>query len=377
MKDETSIQRQLQRYRSLVPSCCPNPSCKFHLLKHQPFWHRFGSYKLDRFPYLAPRFRCKECDRTFSVSIFELHYRQQVWGHNQKILEDFLDGISKRAIARRIKRSENLVRLRLIKMARWGILKHQELSQNLKIQEPIVYDGLENFAFSQYDPNNINHAVGKNSLFTYDFNLCSFNRKGRMSARQEGRLKAIQQEFGKYPKNTIRVSTRNLLSRLVLASPAELCLYSDRHFQYRRAIAEIRTPIRHIMVSSKIARNFKNHLFAVNNIDMQARQNLAAFKRETISFAKHTVGMLETFTLYVLHRNYMRPKFWKKHRADPLTNKKSPAMYLGITNKILSFDDFFKERTFPAQVRLNPDWQGFYERRDPYSRQKIAQRATI
>ena len=51
-------------------------------------------------------------------------------------------------------------------MARWAELEHAKLTENLQIEEPIVYDGLENFSFSQYDPNNINHAVGKCSLPT-------------------------------------------------------------------------------------------------------------------------------------------------------------------------------------------------------------------
>ena len=70
-------------------------------------------------------------------------------------------GASKRAIARKIKRSERLVRTRIRNFARFAETKHAKLIEDLELKEPIVYDGLENFAYSQYDPNNINQAVGK------------------------------------------------------------------------------------------------------------------------------------------------------------------------------------------------------------------------
>lgn len=264
-------------------------------------------------------------------------------------------------------------------MAQWAILKHSKFTENLLIQEPIVYDGLENFSFSQYDPNNLNHAVGKRSLFTYDFNFCPINRKGRMSPRQQGRKQSIEREFGPYPKNAIRTSTAAILRRLHDKAKAPFTLFSDRHFQYRRAIdldlGELK--IQHIMVSSKIARNFQNPLFAVNNIDLQARHNLAAFKRETIAFSKHSIAMMENFSLYACYRNYMRPKFWGTHRSDPLNSKRSPAMELNLTKKILSFNEFFDERVCRTQVTLNDDWQRLFRRIDPLSRRPIAQYAMI
>ena len=104
---------------------------------------------------------------------------------------------------------------------------------------------------------------------------------------------------------------------------------------------------------------------------MQARHNRAAFKRETIAFSKHSIAMQESFTLYMAYRNYMRPKFWGTHRSDPASSKKSPAMELGITNKILSFKEFFQTKVTPHQVKLNQEWKNLYHRIDPLSRRTI------
>jgi len=375
MYAEKSIKRQLQRETNFIPPYCPNHKCSFHSSGHKKliFFHRHGTKKLKRFPYLSYRFRCKKCRRSFASSYFRLDYKEKYWGFNEQIWNFHRLGVSKREIGRILCVSEHLVRIRLSKMAQWSLLKHAKLIENLKISEPIVYDGLENFSFSQYDPNNINHAIGKDSLFTYDFNFCPINRKGRMSERQVKRKKILEKVHGCYPIGAIRTSTTNLLRRLEERSEV-LLLYTDCHFQYKRSInIDLKDKkIKHIRISSKIARNYKNHLFAVNNIDLQARHNLAAFKRETIAFSKHSIAMVDSFILYFTYRNYMRPKFWGTHRSDPFSSKKSPAMELKITRKILNFKDFFKERVPKTHVNVNQDWKNFIERIDLFSRRTIA-----
>ncbi|NUM88538.1 MAG: hypothetical protein HUU37_04965 [Bdellovibrionales bacterium] len=375
MTDETSIQRQLHRERTFRPPFCPNPRCQWHHDASSARFQFHGRKMIQRFPYVTTRFRCASCECTFTESRFRLHYRQKVWGLNEEIF--YLDsiGASKRAIARRVEHSEKLVRVRLIKMARQGLLIHARRVAKIPIREPIVYDGLENFSFSQYDPNNLNHAVGKNSLFTYDFNLCPLNRKGRMSPRQRARKALLEEKYGSYPKDAIRVSTKRILARL-LWKTRELDLYTDRHFQYRRAIELDLTRkqarrIRHVTVSSKVARNYANPLFAVNNVDMQARHNRAAFRRETIAFAKHPVAMLESFVLYAIHRNYMRPKFWGTHRSDPECSKRSPGMEVGAAKWIETPEEFFREWVPRTHVRLHEEWRDLYMRRDRLSRRPI------
>jgi|GEM_PF-964947 len=375
MIDEYSIDRQLHRDSSLVPAYCPRSKCRNHLPEtaRERFWSRYGRKMLTRFPYLSQRYKCNDCGATFSASIFRIDYRQKKWGKNAEIFKMHRQGISKRETARELKCSERLVRTRLRNMSRFAELKDAHFQMNLPIAEPIAYDGVENFAFSQYDPNNINHAVGKDSLFIYDFNFAPINRKGRMSPRQALRKQELEKAHGKYKPDAIRITTRKIFQRLHDRCKGALTVFSDNHFQYRRVV-ELDLPhlnIQHFKVSSKIHRNYRNHLFAVNNIDLQARQGLAPFRRETISFSKHEIAMNDCFRLYSIYRNYMRPKFWGTHRSDPLSAKRSPAMELGITRSILSFDDFFSERVMPTQVQLNEDAQARYDRICKGSRRKI------
>jgi len=47
-------------------------------------------------------------------------------------------------------------------------------------------------------------------------------------------------------------------------------------------------------------------------------------------------------------------------------------MELGLTKKILSFDEFYKVKTPITHVKLSEDWTNLYKRKDPLSRRPIA-----
>ena len=326
------------------------------------------------------RGRCLKCKKTFTYSYFKLEFGEHYRRLNSTIFSLYTKGLSKCEISRVIRHSEHLVRDRLSKIARWGLLQQSKFLQNISISEPIVYDGLENFAYSQFDPNNINHAIGKETYFTYDFNFAPINRKGKMSPRQKELKKILEAKHGKYPPSILRTTSKRIFKRLVDNSRHKiLILHSDEHFQYRKAI-RIDLPkevIIHQTISSKAARNFQNPLFAVNNFDLLIRQKSAAFKRETISFSKHSIAMVEKFVLTMIHKNYMRPIFYKKHVRDPLIHLHSPAMRLGITKKVLSFKMFFNIRPTASQVSLNEDWQEYYLKIDRLSRRKITANYSI
>lgn len=265
-----------------------------------------------------------------------------------------------------------MVRGRKAKMNRWGLLKHAKFLEQVTVEEPIVYDGLENFAYSQYDPNNINQAIGKDSFFVYDFNFSPLNRKGKMTSAQVKKKEKIEKKFGRYPTDGLRTSTRRVFERLLKRTENGLRLHSDEHFQYRRVVeVDLKgAKITHLKTSSKIIRNYQNPLFAVNYFDLQIRQETASFRRETIAFSKHSIAMLESYFLYVLYRNYMRPKFFKTPLRDP-RSAESPGMRIGLTKKILKFNEFFDCRVLPTQVELNEDWKKLYHRVDPLSRRPI------
>jgi hypothetical protein len=346
---------------------CPDRTCPGARIRATSFGLAPGVLFLNG--VRRSRFQCSVCKKTFTSNRFALDYRHK---HpdpalNQKIFSLHLNGLSNRAISRLLFVSENCIRGRLFKMSRWAFDFHASRLNKLHINETLCMDGLENFAYSQYDPNYINQLVGRDSLFIYDFNFSPMNRKGRMSPWQENRLTDIESVHGRYDPKAIRRSTTKLLTRIydrVPTSNLPLKLLSDEHFQYRRSlefdIPELR--IEHTTISAKVCRNFQNILFPVNHADLCIRQNIKAFSRETISFSKTAARMCQRFMLFALHKNYMAPQFTNRHVRRPDAHIKSPAELLGIETNILRFSEIFSPqerlKTMDASQK-HSEWDHF------------------
>ncbi len=72
-----------------------------------------------------------------------------------------------------------------------------------------------------------------------------------------------------------------------------------------------------------------------------------------------------------IYRNFINSKFVKKNKFDPNAHDWSPAMYVGVASKVLSFDDVFGVRKLKTQLRLDQKEREFMNRSYPFSRQKI------
>ena len=378
----SSLAREQAKVFRFRPPYCANAICRWHRPEAcaQPSqFIRFGVRRIARHPYVIQRFRCRTCRATFASSFFTLQYRDKKPDSYEEIHDLLLLGVSGCGIGRLLKLDEDTVRRRKKKLARWALLNWARDLERTPLLESVAYDGLENFSFSQYDINNLNHAVGRESYYVYDFNLSPMNRKGKMNPWQKERKKQLEKAFGKYDTRSIEKSSRRLFERLLAKTPsATLNLHTDNHLAYRRAIAKMRCgKVLHSRISSKVARNFHNRLFAINHTDMLSRHHLGNYKRETIAFAKNTVAMLESFVLLAVHKNYLRPRFWKPHVRDPLAHKESPAMKLNLRDKIQTFREFYCVRPCIDHVALSGDWTNLFGSFDPTSRRYIRTYAGI
>ena len=335
------------------PPYCPNPKClyhkKFFCVDAKRVWRRkgLGCRKLS-VPVI--RFECRACNKDFCNRSFSINYRLKKTGHlNARIFFGVLHNRSNRSLSRELKISECLVRTRLMRLANSALVQHASFLEDLKIIEPVAYDGLEAFAKSQYEPNNINQAIGRESLFCYVFNFAPLNRKGRISERQRKYLLKLEERQGRFNPKAVRESSATMFRELLKMKHPELeqlSLLTDEHFHYRRAIEHDlseseRAKIFHLSVSSKVTRNYKNILFPVNHLDLVIRRKVAAFSRETICFSKKHSRMMHKYVLFITYKNYMKPRFTKRHKRDPASNTHSPAMKLGICNRLLKFQDIF------------------------------------
>src|SRR6218665_674507 len=187
------------------PPYCPNPKCRMHdpdEARKRGRFIRHGTKAIQRYPFVSQRFRCGLCRKTTSISFFGLSYRDRRNGEDYEIIfRDRHKGASKLHIARERKCAPDTVLRKIRKMSRFALLRMGKDLEHGSIRESVAYDGLENFSYSQHEPNNINHAIGRDSLYLYDFNFCHLNRKGRKSEEQKAAAKIIERKHGKFPAN--------------------------------------------------------------------------------------------------------------------------------------------------------------------------------
>lgn len=343
------------RARPFVPPFCPRTDCRFHRCAEGWRYRRHGTYARDCQPRRIQRYRCLHCRRTFSSQTFATTYYLK----RPELLEPFffrLLGCSgHRQLAREARCAPTTVMGQAARLGRHALLFLAQQRPPAPCPEPLVVDGFESFAYSQYQPLHLNLAVGATSHFIYGFTHARLRRKGRMRAAQKRRRAALEARHGRADPRALEHAMVALL-RLAVPQPQPLTVRSDQHPAYPRAFRRLAGyAIRHEPTPSVAARTPGNPLFPVNLLDLLLRHNSASHKRESIAFAKRHQAVIERAALLLLWRNYSKP-FSENHGGG------TPAMRLGLRPGPLSPRAILKERLFPARVPLPPPWERYYRR---------------
>jgi len=340
-----------------TPAFCPNPDCKHH--QNQEGWRfiRWGHY-LRSCPrvHAVPRYRCSHCRRTFSRQTFQTHYwlRRPELFHS--ICERLLSGSGLRQITRFLHCSPTTVMTHAARLGRHALLILETYRPHRAPTEPVVIDGFEGFAFSQYYPLHLNLAVGAESHFVYAFSESELRRKGRMTTAQKRKRTREEALVGRPDPQAIERGMAEVVA-LVVPPGEPACIRSDDHRAYPRALGRLNDRFfAHEVTSSKAARTPGNPLFPVNRQDAMLRHTGANHRRETIAFSKSRAGVIERAALQWVFMNFMKSFSEKKRDA-------TPAQRLGITDHLWSVQDFLRERLFASRVALPPVWRAYYERR--------------
>lgn len=354
----------------LIPPYCPNPLCSFHFGTSTPFFVKNGWIATEKAPFRNQRFKCKECKIQFSTNTFGLDFRKRTAGLSERVLHYSMNGMSNNAIARLLKVSEGTIRERIKSMGRQSVIFEKE-NYPSRINEDVAYDGFETFTHSQFSPCYINTAVGSQSMFIYNNTISPLNRKGRMTDEQKVMNRDLIAKHGLYPQNSVYVESQYVMRGLSTLGPGQT-LYTDEHKSYLRAFRSFNGAMIHETISSKIRRDSSNPLFPINRLHMIYRHCFSSQQRETISFQKHEGALMEKIQLMKIYLNFMNPKFVKKNKFDPHAHEWSPAMYVGVAKKILSFNEIYGVRKLKTQVKLDQRENDFLTRNYPFSRRKIA-----
>ena len=342
--------------RPFIPPHCPRTDCRFHTSSLGWRWVRYGTYARRCLPQRIQRFRCDHCRTTFSTQTFSTTYYLKRPELLEPVYHRLLAGSGLRQITREARCAPSTVMGQAARLARHALLCLAARRPQCPVREPLVIDGFESFAFSQYQPLHLHLVVGAESHFAYAFTLSRLRRKGRMTPRQHRYRAHLEATHGRPDPRAIELDMAVALT-LAAPEPQALTVRSDEHPAYPRALRRLTGyAIRHECTPSVQARTPGNPLFPVNLLDLLLRHNSANHKRETIAFSKRHQTVIERAALLLLWRNYGK-QFSENHGGG------TPAMRLGLCARPLGARALLARREFPSRVRLPEVWQRYYRRR--------------
>ena len=338
-----------------MPPHCPRSDCRFHHSAVGWRWIRFGFFARRGSLERIQRFRCVACRHTFSTQTFSTSYWLQRPDVLHAVAFRILACSGCRQIAREARCSPTTVMYHVARLGRHALLWHAAHRPAGPVREPLVPDGFESFAHSQYHPLYLNLVAGSPSHFCYAFTHTELRRKGRMTARQRWRRAELEAEFGRPDPRGVEDGTLAAL-RIAVPVAQELVVHSDEHPAYPRALRRLQGlgyRVRHERTSSLDARTAGNPLFPVNRLDLLLRHNSASFKRETIAFCKRNQATVERTAWLVTWQNWSK-RFSERHGGG------TPAMRLGLESRPIPLREVLKRRLFPNRVPLSTEWWTYY-----------------
>jgi transposase-like protein len=338
---------------AFVPPHCPRSDCRFHRCALGWRWRRYGAFTRDCSPHRIPRFRCGHCGHTFSSQTFSTSYWLKRPDVFERTAHQLLACSGFRQIARKPRCSPSTVRRHAARLGRHALLWLWLHRPRGPVKEPVVVDGFEGFAYSQFHPLYLNFVVGSGSHYGYSFTLTELRRKGRMTIEQKQRRTEIECRYGRPDPRGIETGTRAAL-RLAVPEPQALVVRSDEHADYPRALRGLpEHRIRHERTSSLRARTSGNPLFPVNRLDLVLRHNSANHKRETIAYSRTLQSVVERAAWFLAWLNWTKP-FSERHGGG------TPAMRLGLVDRPVPIEELLRWRLFPSRVELPQPWEDYY-----------------
>jgi hypothetical protein len=263
-----------------------------------------------------------------------------------------------RQIAREHSASPQTIARLAGRLGRHCLLHHCATRPAHPASEPLCLDSFQSFEWSQYHPTLFHLLAGTRSHFCHGFTDSELRRSGRMTRAQKRLRASIEASLGVPDPRSTEKEVAALLA-LALPQPIAAQLHTDEHHDYPRALRRLpRHRWVHRTISSRAARTSSNPLFPVNLLDLLIRHCGANHKRETIAFSRRRAGAIDRLWLLITWRN------WMKHFSER-ARQGSPAMRLGLTDRLLRPGELLRCRLFPTRIDLPERWRIHYTHRTP------------
>ena len=178
--------------RPFIPPFCPRPIAASTWTRPAGSGSTSAPTPASVAPRLIPRFRCRHCRSTFSSQTFSTTYYLKRPELQAPVFHRLIACSGYRQIAREARCAPSTVMGQAARLGRHALLFLHQHRPRAPVQEPLVIDGFESFAYSQYHPLHLNLAVGAESHYAYAVTHTELRRKGRMTAAQQRRREALE-----------------------------------------------------------------------------------------------------------------------------------------------------------------------------------------
>lgn len=279
---------------------CPNQKCRNHLSPRPHFFTGKGRYVTAWNAQPVPRYRCKDCNVSFSSHTFLTTYRQKKPYLNHPIFYWYVSAATQRRIALNLKTNRKTVVRKFLFMAGLAKKAHESaLQQGLLKTELAQFDEMETFEHTRLKPLSIALAVqGEGGIIAAEI----------ASMKCKGPLAEIAREKYGTRSDTRKKAAVDALTKVNLCTQGDMELRTDEKPAYAPLIKRCVPKARHVQVVQQekeytIRRNNNDQLFRLNVTAAKIRHDLSRMARKVWVTTKKPERLQAHLDLYIAYIN--------------------------------------------------------------------------
>ena len=332
------------------PPRCPYRHCREHKEPSPGALRPWGSYQPKCRAHPVPRFRCTSCERTFSRQTFRMDFQDHRPDLNARLFEFLISGAGLRQSSRILKLSLRCTELKFRKLARHLRRLNLNLQAELSPKSILQFDEFETFEGTRVvRPLTIAFLIEKETRFLVWAESARIPVRSRRSKKRKA-LKLSPEEERRRKADGSRSGIERTLRRgaALTSAAASVQLETDKKSSYvtlgKAVFGEAR--LKHSRTSSRLVRDEKNPLFAINQAEAMARDLLGRLRRDSWLASKKRRYLDLALALYASWRNLVRLRFNK--------DEESAAQLLGFLPRRLSIQEILSWRQEWRERSIHP-----------------------
>lgn len=292
-----------------------------------------GKYKRKRSRHLIQRYKCSQCNKTFSDQTCSQTFRQKRPEINSKILELSCSKMGIRKLAKAVKASKNTVQSRIKFLSNLCDEFQNKYMSKWKIKPQFQFDEMESYEHSKHATIGIPVIVEKNSHFLVGAVAQYVKSRSQYPTLRDKHNSAHENEIQEKDK----IIKEQLKLCRTMKPQGRIIIDTDGDNTYPKYIKEVfgNESVHSVYISGDDVN--KTKLFPVNNMCGCLRDDVAMLLRRTRNGCKNISMLSARLSIYKFFSNFLKKKeysrYWKddkgkKHKT--ILSFETPAMKLGI-----------------------------------------------